>query len=247
MALMGPMRRKAAAAAARSKGDCGVAASSSTKHQAKPLKTAKDSFSRTLFRAEFADLEQHDGGWGLARQLVGQVSTCQLKLFELLGVDAQTMLWSALSGQHSTWRSWLNINEHMPAVALMLSRRVFVQKYWLALLIGQPQHVWQAQQQLERQLLLLLPTVLLTCAVSSVKSGDSAAVESSVELCVAALDSSEYLPRTSPTTAQPPSDAVRVPGVWLCEVLPLVMQLTQQRLQVAATTPQPHPTDASPP
>jgi ABC-type transporter Mla MlaB component len=40
--------------------------------------------------------------WQLAEQLLVQLSTCQLKLLELLGVDARVMLWFAQAIEHTT-------------------------------------------------------------------------------------------------------------------------------------------------
>jgi hypothetical protein len=101
--------------------------------------------------------------WELAKQLVRHSSTCQLKQFELLGVDAQTLLWYAQSTDPAM--PWGDVSRQMKG--LMSALGVWAGKWAPGVAPSQVQQVTWAQRQQESELILLLPTVLLPYAWAS--------------------------------------------------------------------------------
>jgi hypothetical protein len=127
-----------------------------------------------------ATLKYAHSSWKITRQLLEQASPCQLKLFELLGMDAHTMLWFAQSKEPSM--SWPNIWEALAGQPGWFSSSIL---RWTS----QPrlqQQMPEPQRQLESQLLLLLSTVLMPYAVASHNS--MAAVQAAVTMCGATMD-----------------------------------------------------------
>jgi hypothetical protein len=143
LALAEPAKLKAAAAAAARDRDSAVAASSrsssnnssgqdGTVGRSSSRSSSSDGFSDSTTQQHAAqacaDVVQqycHVRSWELAGQLVGQVSTCQLKLFELLGVDPLMMLWFASSVQQALKRSeclpWWSAGEYLQGAVRVLS------------------------------------------------------------------------------------------------------------------------------
>jgi hypothetical protein len=172
------------------------------------------------------DIVQHClRSWQLAEQLVGQLSPCQLKLFELLGMDARVVL--CIAQALTKWYSCYCILGIHDAAELVASRhRAWDQQPNLVQLMP------ATQRQLECKLYLLLPTVLLPYAAGDVS--DSAASGHTLKLCLAVLDGWGLLnvtpawhPRKSWVSPPPPA-------VWLAEMLPPVLQLKDHWLQSAA-------------
>jgi hypothetical protein len=93
-------------------------------------------------------------------------------------------------------------------------------------------HQSNAQWQLQAKLGLLLPTVLLPCAVAC--SSQPAVVNAALDLCLTCMRTSAHM--TTAAHAEGSIDAPRDQhlGVWVVEVLPLVLQQTDHWLQQAA-------------
>jgi hypothetical protein len=205
MALIHPMQRKAAAAAAHSKCD-GAAASSGSSNSSKSssdgggadLAVSQDQQPKELLTAGEPPVPKtaapspdfdHNNSWDLAGQLVKKVSTCQRQLFQVLGVDAQTMLWFVLSIDNPSreFTPWPIVSDSLPAATNLLVVRMHkhIQTNDTNSPPSKLQTMPQAQRQLESKLLLLLPTVLLPCAVAS--GSNVAAVTEAIALCMTAL------------------------------------------------------------
>lgn len=166
----------------------------------------------------------------LAAQLEGQASSCQLKMFELLGADARTMLWFAQSQQALV--AWPNATVHMAELVLLFQTRVLL----LGSQPGQLQQMPRAQRQLDSQLLLLLSAVLLRYAVES--RNNMLAIQAPVGLCKAMLDAAIAIAHTGSQRSSdlwlPGMSVMPLLGIWTSEVLPTVLQLTDHCLQLAA-------------
>jgi hypothetical protein len=170
----------------------------------------------------YAESGQH--AWQLAEQLLGQLSTCQLKLFEVLGVSPRAMLVLAQAQELSE-----DVSDALYAlfdVFAVCSHRMQ----------SQPNSVPQmsvAQRQLVCELYLLLPTVVLPCAMHGTQDPDSGlAAGAELALCLLCLDFWGWL-SVAPAGATPWL-APKPPGVWLCEMLACILQLTDHWLQLAA-------------
>jgi hypothetical protein len=216
-------------------------------------------------------IQASHANWKQARHQARQLSTCQLKLCELLGVNARVLLWYA----HTAGFQWDEVASGVCRAACTLARSNLVKTYevhksriersnklqqLLADLMegaiagssrfptvseiqaGQrflvlPPHHTNTQWQFECRLHLLLPTVLLPCATNPNShilvfehalhasmhclTGYNAMVSAAATASIGSTASSVPLPQ--------------VPDLWVCEVLPLVLQLTDHWLQHAAT------------
>jgi hypothetical protein len=191
--------------------------------------------------------------WKLASHPERQLSICQLKLFELLGVDPRVMLWCARAP------SGLNIDCAFTALDALLVL-LEIQKHEddnrnLAQVLAEAQqattgcapqtntqqavdkpltHLHDPQRlQRDSKLHLLLPTVLLPFARNPASHiSDSTAALRLFERCLGScgfLSCTAAKVNTSSVTAQLDS-----PDAWVCEVLPLVLQLTDHWLLKAA-------------